>query len=269
MRRFLEATAALLALALWAGPAGAATERLTASVYDYVLERDLTLEAEVAVPSAESWPVVFILHGCDGINQWSKPALERRAKFYAAHGYATIILDSWKPRGLRELCAPRDERHAGLVDPANRVSDIEAITAKLASMPGFNGDMLVDGLSHGGWTALSLLGMEGEEPLQAKVTAIVTWYPPCAAIDPTNKVPTLVFAAAEDRHPATPPQDCVAAGVRYDWVEVLLLEGASHAFDYPNPPRAAGPAGRIIHNAGATDKAYEHLGEWLTEQGLP
>jgi len=268
MRRFIG-TATLLALTFWAGSVAAASERLTANVHDYTLERDVTLEAEVTIPSAASWPVAVILHGCDGVNQWSKPALERRARFYAGHGYATIILDSWKPRGLRQLCAPHDPKYLGLVDPATRVADIEEITAALASLPGFNGEMLVDGLSHGGWTALSLPGMEGEEPLKAKLTGVVAWYPPCAAIDPAINIPTLVIAAAEDRHPATPPQDCVAAGERYEWVDVLLLEAASHAFDYPNPPAVAGPGGRIIHNAGATDRAYERLADWLTEQHLP
>src|SRR5690606_40103715 len=115
MRRFLG-VAALLALTCWAGSAAAATERLTASVHDYTLERDVTLEAEVVIPSTESWPVAFILHGCDGVNQWSKPALERRARFYAERGYATIILDSWKPRGLqvgRASCREGVSREGG------------------------------------------------------------------------------------------------------------------------------------------------------------
>lgn len=269
MRHVFAAAAAAIALAGWCGGASAETHTISAGFFDYASERDIEIEAEISTPGTDSWPVAFVLHGCDGVTQWSRPVLERHARFYAERGYATVILDSWSPRRIRDLCNPRSEEQMVQADPANRVADIEAVTAELAKMDGFNGEILVDGLSHGGWAALSVLTSQGDEPLQARLTAIVAWYPPCAAIDPLEQIPTLVFAGAEDRHPATPPQACVEAAKRYDWVETLLLDGATHGFDYPYSFRSAGAAGRMSYSSEATEKAYERLGAWLNEQGLP
>ncbi|MCE9648841.1 MAG: hypothetical protein K8R18_04360 [Parvibaculum sp.] len=85
--------------------AHAASHAFSLEEFDYIGNKTLKIEGEVDAPDAPKWTAVFVLHGCDGITQWSRPVLEEHASFYKARGFATIVLDSWRPRGLRDMCA--------------------------------------------------------------------------------------------------------------------------------------------------------------------
>ncbi|ABS62361.1 dienelactone hydrolase [Parvibaculum lavamentivorans DS-1] len=270
MKRIIMTLAALTVAGGLVTEVRAETRDFTVDVSDYAAERELEIDVELSLPAGrKTWPVVFVLHGCDGITRFSAPTLKKRAAFYRDRGFATVILDSWRPRGIDNVCTPGAADTALYLDPVNRISDIEAVTSHIATLDGFDGRIVVDGLSHGGWTALSILSSPGDEPLQAEVAGIVVWYPPCGIVDATHRTPTLIFSGGKDAHPAINPQACVEEGERYGWVETVLFKNATHAFDYSYTGPSGGPSGFIRHDAQATHEAYLRLEDWLKEQGLP
>src|SRR5215469_12942696 len=58
---------------------------------------------------AGPFPTVILLHGCDGL-EWDRPKragwrlLTGYAERYLAHGYAALVLDSFQPRGIDNVC---------------------------------------------------------------------------------------------------------------------------------------------------------------------
>lgn len=268
MKNAATVCAALTIFAVAVTGAMAESRDFSVEVYDDVSGETLEVEADLRLPEQSSWPAAFVLHGCDGVTRFSRPTLEKRAAFYRDRGFATVILDSWQPRGINDVCNAGTADTANYLDPVNRVMDIEAVTAHIATLDGFDGRILVDGLSHGGWTALGILSSPGDEPIGAKIAGIVAWYPPCGVVDQMHHTPTLIFSGGKDTHPAINPQLCVDEGERYEWVETVLFKNATHAFDYSFTGPTGGPAGFIRHDAQATHDAYRRLDAWLHEQGL-
>lgn len=248
--------------------AHAASQSFSLDEFDPIANRTLKMEGEIYIPDTPKWTAVFVLHGCDGITRWSRPVLEKHASFYRERGFATIVLDSWSPRNFRDMCGVASSDLLQYLDPSVRVADIETVTAHLVTLPGFDGKIVVDGVSHGGWVALSVLSAIGDEPIRAKVAGIVGWYPACTGVDPFNKTPTLIFAGGKDANPYTQAAACVEAAKNHNWVETDLFENATHAFDYPYPAQVAGASGLIRYDPDATKAAYKRLDEWLREQGL-
>lgn len=258
-----------ISLLLMTGIARADEQEFSLTETDLISNKPITLEGEITLPDKAKWTAVFVLHGCDGVTQFSRPVLEEHASFYQNHGFATIVLDSWGPRNLSAgSCDAESEEARAYADPAVRVADIETVTKYLTTLPGFDGKIILDGLSHGGWVAFSVLTSVGDEPLKAEVAGIVGWYPRCDEIDPTQKVPTLVLAGGRDQNPYTSPAVCTDAAKRYNWVETKVFDNATHAFDYPYPSTVAGASGRIRYDGAAKNAAYQRLEAWLKEKGL-
>jgi poly(3-hydroxybutyrate) depolymerase len=89
------------------------------------------------------FPAMVILHGCDGIGRHYREWARRLSDW----GYLTLLVDSFRPRGMRSVCnRGRD------VPPEAQAADGKAAAAFLAAQPDVQGGRIgVIGFSHGGW----------------------------------------------------------------------------------------------------------------------
>jgi dienelactone hydrolase len=122
------------------------------------------------------FPAVVIMHGCNGLD-WHVSgtpgwALARRYPVrYVAHGYAALVLDSFEPRGLGNICG-----NPAAVSQQRRAWD--AVSA--ARWLGARGDidarrLVLQGDSHGGSTVLATLEVRrGAGPFAAGIASIPT-----------------------------------------------------------------------------------------------
>ncbi len=171
------------------------------------------------------FPALILLHGCDGVvdlyHKW--------AGRFAQMGYAALIVDSFKPRGLGGDC--RDQRGD---PPALRVDDALGARAFLA------------GLSFVDPARLALIGWEdgGDAALRAVsrarggntpgFRAAAAFYPGCDVAGPFD-APILVLMGDEDRWSPVAPCARMVRDARKDGVspgiELQVYPGATHLFD--------------------------------------
>src|SRR5215471_20634819 len=159
-------------------------------------------------------PAVIFLHGCGGLFVGSmigrlfwmiEPGESDWAGELTRRGYAVLMVDSFAPRGRREMCAPRTS------DPAlyyrNRPRDAYGALLFLQAQPFVRPDRIgVIGWSQGGGAVLytirtQSLGRPVQLP-QGDFRAAVAFYP--ASCDErrqpgwTSSIPLLVLLGAED-----------------------------------------------------------------------
>jgi dienelactone hydrolase len=178
------------------------------------------------------FPAIVLAHGCAG-NRGVEPAWGALLRSW---GYATFVLDSFRPRGITEVCT-----NAVTLVPLQRVPDAYGALRLLAAHPRIDARRIaLMGFSHGG--ALTMLAATA----WAKDTyaggglpafrAFFPFYPNCNASFPErNRVSAPVrihTGAADDWTPARPCAELAAAlkAAGQD-VAIEVYPGAHHAFD--------------------------------------
>ena len=218
--------------------------------------------------SAGPTPAVVLLHSCNG--SWTR--LDQRwGKRIASWGYATLTVDSFGPRGLKNcndnppndlaLDLARDSYRAlnflardPLVDPAR---------------------VAVLGFANGG--RLALISVEHGPVEQAspnKFHAAVAFYPPCEYFKGDMTVPTLILIG--ERDDVTPADECRNMVDGTDgWgisrqkdrgapIKLVVYPGAYHSFDAPNLTTPVRRSGRHLEfSQSATDQSIAALHEFL------
>lgn len=181
-------------------------------------------------------PAVVLLHGCSGLRT-ERGALTRShrawGEWFAGRGYAALFVDSFGPRGYREICtlSPRP-----ILPQRERVGDAYAALEFLRALPDVDPRrVFLVGWSNGG--ASSLHAMDAARPGRG-FRAAVAYYPGCAGLRGREPAfapyaPLLILAGeADDWTPAQPCRDLVARsraqGAR---AEIVTFPGAHHAFD--------------------------------------
>ncbi|CAN5188532.1 dienelactone hydrolase family protein [soil metagenome] len=100
---------------------------------------------------AGPFPVALILHGCGG----KTPFLEDYAKVAVKAGYAAVIVDSFKPRGLSPLDAKLFVCTGMAVQGLKRSADLFAMLAWLGGESwADHHKVFLAGWSHGGWAIM-------------------------------------------------------------------------------------------------------------------
>jgi dienelactone hydrolase len=175
-----------------------------------------------AVPKAG----VVLLHGCNGIGNRDREWARRLAGW----GYAALIVDSFGPRGYREVC-----NRGRLVPPETRARDAFAAAAYLRAAPAVRArQVAVIGFSHGGWTVLKTVLAGNLRRLEDPAfDAAVAYYPACNPPHTPLETDTLILIGESDDW--TPAENCRR------WRELLppgphgltmkTYPGALHAFD--------------------------------------
>ncbi len=234
---------------------------------------------EIILPEAADRPVPAILffHGCGG----QRPMHRAHAQAMAEAGFATVMVDSFGPRGIGRLGAMFQVCSAQRLWGQERAADVLAALDIVRETDGIDPERLVlAGWSHGGWTLLDAMSFvsDGNAPPALKavdadfdgVVRIVAIYPYCgfparasgrigAGLPPVDMI-----LAGRDR--VAPHGDCVRlaeqaadSGAEIDYA---IWSGVTHAFDDMDAP-ALDP--RMDYDAGAAARLRARLIEILSE----
>ena len=199
----------------------------------------VTLQGELTVPDgAGPFPAVVMMHGCAGLSDAVRAGLQSHAAFFAQNGFASLILDSFEPRGLggggvcasfQELAEARSYRQDDAVDAA-RV---------LAARPEIDGENLFQlGQSNGGSVSV-LLAMRGaaRDDGEPAFRANAAYYPWCGAFNAASKarIKLPLIALVGDKDDWTPPTKCKSLEVVGAAYEIHAYPDATHSFDLDVP----------------------------------
>ena len=215
-------------------------------------------------------PAIVLMHGCSGL--WA--ANGQPTPMLRARGFVALHVDSFGPRGEKEICTQADRP----VRPGReRAQDAKAALRWLASRPDVDPDRIhVMGWSNGGSSVLYAIrgpAKAGEPHFRSAVA----FYPGCRVLAREGyrtSVPLLIqIGAADDWTPAGPCQ-ALASQAQGGPVEIDVYPGAHHAFDNivgevrlrPNVINANRPGGRgatVGPNPEARERAVKRTLDYL------
>jgi len=266
-------------------PAGEAGARIAYVAFRSLHADPLTLAGQLRVPQAVAGPLpaVVLVHGSYGVDGRGASL----AAVLNGGGIATLEIDLWAPRGVRQ---PLDRpSHA-----AETLPDAFGALRFLASRPDIDARRIgIAGFSWGGVVSLlsatrryaeEIAGVDGE-----RFAAHAPFYPVCWAYNrrPGYEVrdltgaPVLIQAGALDTYDRpTGCQEMVAALPEADrrHVRVIVYPGATHAFDRQQPevvvqdPHANEGAGgevRFAPNPEVTARAHRETVAFFREALTP
>lgn len=198
------------------------------------------LEGRLYRPPGEGpFPAIVLLHGCSGL--WGRDGEPTRSHvFWAEHfrerGYVAVLVDSFGPRGEREICTQKERR---VLADQDRPRDAYAALEWLAGRPDVDtGRVHLMGWSNGAMAVLhSLRGDAPGRPVTgAGFRSAVAFYPGCNALlklDFRPVAPLLIQAGgADDWTPSRPCETLARKSAEKGLpVEIDIYPGAHHAFD--------------------------------------
>jgi dienelactone hydrolase len=231
----------------------------------------VTLSGALRFPEGPGpFPAVILAHGCSGVGA----SVRGWARTLHGWGYATLVIDSFSPRGLREVCT-----QGRALLPTQRIPDAYGALRALASHPRIDAKRIVlMGFSHGGALTMGASTQWAKDSYapqgQPAFRAFIPFYPNCNAEYPERmrvSAPVRIHTGeADDWTPSAPcvklAQALAAAGQD---AAITVYPGAHHAFDavgarerfraevnngadcFPRMPSILGP---LASNAGCLKK---------------
>jgi dienelactone hydrolase len=187
-------------------------------------------------------PAAALLHGCGGVGQNHL----RMAAALRDRGYATVMVDSFSARGIKDACGAQG--WPTLAQGAARAFDVDAAVRWLAAQPGVDAQRIaVLGWSYGGGVVLMrAMQREAAGGQRASGPAVRAWvgvYPDCDLLAEHGaslavRQPTLLAMAELDDW--TPVSSCRALlgriGLGRENVQAKVYVGAHHSFDALGSP---------------------------------
>ena len=240
-------------------------------------------------------PAVLALHGCGGmysVLKSKRDALSMRhqamADLLVAEGYIVLFPDSFRSRGVEEICTIESRRRT--ITQRNRLSDTLGALAWLQRREDVQPDRIaVLGWSHGGSAVLAGLNAKeaavaGRKAAADYFRAGVAFYPGCSDslhVKPGYSLaaPLTLFIAGSDDW--TPPGPCVSLAGRLrdagEPVEITVYADTYHGFDAPGSaqqrqrlevPNGVNPGKGVTvgSNPAARRDAYARLKQFLSER---
>ena len=237
----------LLCLSLWllAGPALQAQTIIDVPSLDTADGRPLWLKAHwFAASVTGNRPTIVLLHGCGGSHDRQGRLSERMVDYAAllnAEGWHALVLDSFSPRGVRQICTQKMELRA--ITQVQRRLDTLGALQWLAAQPGVDGTRLaLLGWSHGGSAVLAATNLRHRVVAAATVRprAAVAFYPGCETEQKRGYRPSTALlmqvGAADDWTPAA-PCEALASEAAPPLPQIDVYPGAHHGFDSAAPVR--------------------------------
>jgi len=184
-------------------------------------------------------PAVVFLHGCGGLLTKSHVPESREtawAKVLNDRGWIVLMVDSFTPRGVKEICSPSS--FVPRIYDARRF-DAYAGLAYLQSLPSVDGShVAVMGWSNGGGTVLRAIGSSAPHKPPGFVAG-VAFYPASCRLDVfggywKSQIPLLVLIGAGDVW--TPAAPCRELIEQSPDSQIKIYPDAYHDFDWPNDP---------------------------------
>lgn len=246
----------------------------------------LELVGRLYVPEGKGpFPALVLMHGCGGMwgaNGEPTPSYDDWARRLQARGYLAVLLDSFGPRKVREICTQRERA----VSPAwDRTGDAYAALEWLVRREDvLSRQVHVMGWSNGGSAVLHTIHAEAPDrgARGPGFRSAIAFYPGCAAGQLRSfksDVPLLIQAGGADDW--TPARHCEAlarrAAAEGRRVEIDVYPGAHHAFDriggtvrhrpdVRNLASASGWGATIGPDPGAREKARQRTFAFLEAQ---
>jgi dienelactone hydrolase len=241
----------------------------------------LTLTGKLLKPQGNGpFPAIILMHGCRGMI----PAYHSWAEKISSWGYVTLVLDSFTPRGEKNVC---ERVHAVPFDV--RATDAFDAKAYLAGLSFVNrSKVALIGWSHGGCAALSSVSQanlskmfdelggatRGGSPQLSNYLkesgpfqAVIAFYPWCVAGLDDSESPLLILSGEKDTW--TPPILCqlkVPLGKTKHEATLKIYPGATHGFDLDEPD-VVRSGHKISYDpkatADATKRVKSFLGKYL------
>jgi dienelactone hydrolase len=240
-------------------------------------------------------PAVLALHGCGGmysVLKSKRDALSMRhqamADLLVAEGYIVLFPDSFRSRGVEEICTIESRRRT--ITQRNRLSDTLGALAWLQRREDVQPDRIaVLGWSHGGSAVLAGLNTKDGKVADRKAAADyfragVAFYPGCSDSLHVKSgyslaAPLTLFIAGSDDW--TPPGPCVNLAGRLrdagEPVGITVYADTYHGFDAPGSARQRqrlevpngvnpGKGVTVGSNPAARSDAYARLKQFLNER---
>ena len=209
------------------------------------------------------FPAMVVLHGCSGVVQHDRIWAQQ----LVAWGYVAVLVDSFRPRGVDNVC-----NHGMVVPPLLQARDAFAAAQYVRALPTVRADRIgVIGFSHGGWAVLKAVLDDAVRADHARpFAAAVAFYPGCDPPDSPLVTDTLILIGdADDWTPVgrcARWRDTVAAAGHE--LRMIVYPGALHAFDAQTPPHAY--AGHMIgRNPEAAAAAVAETRAFLAKRLSP
>jgi dienelactone hydrolase len=204
------------------------------------------------------FPAVVLLHGCGGIddaNSRDKAWVKRLVSW----GYVTLQVDSFRPRGMSNICTDQSQM---VIMNYHRIQDAYDANSYLAQIPFVDRYRIaVLGWSHGAKTVLYALA---ERYVDSSFKAAVAFYPWCSTRLNKLNAPLMILIGESDdwtlsarctrMMPKEPPDP-----------EVILkiYPGAYHDFDWPGAENAYGYT--LKYDPKATADAVVRVKDFLAK----
>jgi dienelactone hydrolase len=190
--------------------------------------------AELYLPlGAVRTGAVVVLHGCNGVG----PHYREWARRLAGWGFAALLIDSFGPRGFREIC-----NRGRLVPPEAQARDGFDGAAYLRAAPEVRAARVgIIGFSHGRWAVLkAVLAGVVRQPGEPAFAAAVAYYPGCDPPTSSLETDTLIFIGDADDW--TPAARCArwrdTVQTNGHTLRMKTYPGARHGFDAPSFPHS-------------------------------
>lgn len=214
---------------------------------------------------AGPFPAVVLMHGCGGLeldtrHQTGFNYLSDFAREYRRMGFVTLVLDSYGPRGLGDICAgvAANGGPNGVLNQDDRAYDVFAAIRYFDKLGYVDTKRVVaHGFSHGGMAALSAI--DQPHPVPEKVAAVVAYYPGCR---PTGKhsAPSLILIGGNDGW--TPASYCQFMAQSVETTKVKVYPGVYHSFAIPVPDRQL-LGNKLAFNAEAAADSWMEIRAFL------
>jgi dienelactone hydrolase len=193
------------------------------------IQKEGDLEAELIKPKggASQVPYVILMHGCSGLTPLVAKWAKEKARIFLDQGYGVLILDSFKTRGVKEVCGPPNY-HWGWRRAEDAYSALDYLIDNKLALPD---QVYVMGRSNGGTAAVMIAGASQVRGHQNKFAAIFAVSPGCIGLDKLQfGIPLVMFVGEKDD--ANDPKFCeqldTASGAP---VQIIKFRGVYHGYE--------------------------------------
>jgi dienelactone hydrolase len=210
------------------------------------------LDAEIVKPKVLKGPIPFIvlLHGCSGMNGLLQKWAHGMAQRLIALGYGVLILDSFKSRGVSDICSDPSQLGWARRRSDDAYSALDYLIDKRLAIPN---KVYVIGRSNGATTTLIIMNQVLGDLHQHKFAGGFPIQPSCLYMKNVEfYAPVRQFLAEKDQACNPTLSITMAASPRKVPVHTTLFKGAHHGYEDKAAPRDF-HCYRLAYNAEAAE----------------
>lgn len=218
----------------------------------------LILDGILTKPNGKGpFPAVVLLHGCGGLED-GKPRSEAWSNRLVAFGYATLQLDSFAPRGIKDDC-----KIPSSIILRARAHDAYDAKSYLSELPYVDRNRIaVLGWSHGGMTVLNIIENTYRDDKPFK--AAIAFYPWCSFLTQPNSPLMILIGESDDWTPAYRCSRAMPSMQTEHEIILKIYPGAYHDFDWEGMDETYG-GHRVLYDPVATQDAIIQVKSFLAK----